>query len=234
MRQARRKAGGPGGALVPFLGLVFVAITVVGLTAVLQYAHLVDAAESPIGLKGLAAFLLLPFGALGLAVLAWVRFVERRSLSMIGLTNQHRMRTFLVGHLTGILMVIAIVAGIWITGCFAVGGYAIAFHSPAALGGIVVLLGCFALQSSVEEILFRGWMLSAIANKFGIVIAITLSSVAFTIMHYDPRATGIFAINVLLFAVFTCCWALGTGNIWGVMGFHSGWNCCWQQVSNCA
>jgi hypothetical protein len=40
----------PWGALVPFLGIAFVASTVISLTAVLQYAGLVDNKENPIGL----------------------------------------------------------------------------------------------------------------------------------------------------------------------------------------
>jgi hypothetical protein len=66
----------PWGALVPFLGIVFVVATLGSLTVALQHFHLVDADENPIGLTGFAAFLLLPFTALGLVVLAWTRFVE--------------------------------------------------------------------------------------------------------------------------------------------------------------
>ena len=214
----------PWGILVPFLGIAFVAMTVVSLTLALQHFHLVGADENPIGLTGFASFLLLPFAALGVVVLAWTRFVERRPLPSIGLVREHRSRTFLFGVLTGIIMAIAIVAGGWIAGGFSAGAFAVAFHSPPALGAIATLLACFALQSSVEEILFRGWMLSAIAAKFGVVIAVVVSSSVFTFLHYDPHAGWLFAINVFLFAVFACCWAMSTGNIWGVMGWHAGWN----------
>jgi hypothetical protein len=77
----------PWGALVPFLGIAFVAMTVVSLTAVLQQAHLVDAEESPIGLAGFVSFLLLPFTALGPVVVALVCFVQQRPLAAIGLAN---------------------------------------------------------------------------------------------------------------------------------------------------
>jgi membrane protease YdiL (CAAX protease family) len=214
----------PWGALVPFLGIGFVALTVASLTLVLQHFHLVDADENPVGLKGFAAFLLLPFAALGLVVLAWTRFVERRPAASIGLVREHRSRTFLFGVLTGIVMAIAIVAGGWIAGGYSAGAFAIAFHSPSALGAAAILFLCFSLQSSVEEILFRGWMLSAIAAKFGVAIAVVVSSAVFTFLHYDPRAGWLFAINVFLFAVFACCWAMRTGSIWGVMGWHAGWN----------
>src|SRR6266851_4409827 len=89
----------PWGALVPFLGIAFVASTVFSLTAVLQSVGLVDAEENPIGLQGFVAFLLLPFSALAIVVLAWVRFVEKRPLAAIGLGGAHRARTFLCGLL---------------------------------------------------------------------------------------------------------------------------------------
>src|SRR5438477_4235736 len=67
-------------------------------------------------------------------------------------------------------------------------------------------------------------MLSAIAGKFGVVIAVVLSSLVFTFLHFDPRGSWIFVANVLLFAAFACCWAIRTGNVWGIMGWHGTWN----------
>ncbi len=165
----------PWGALVPFLGIAFVASTVISLTTVLQYPGLVDDKENPIGLIGFICFLLFPFVALGIVVLGWVCLVERRPLAAIGLGGTHRIRTFLSGHLAGVAMVMAIVAGIWIAGGFHVVAFGRAFHSFVSLGSIAILLICFALQSSVEDLLFRGWMLSAITAKFGFVLAVVLS-----------------------------------------------------------
>jgi membrane protease YdiL (CAAX protease family) len=222
--QRSSKGWQPWGALVPFLGFAFVAATVVSLTAVLQHVGLVDAEENPIGLTGFIAFLLLPFAALGLAVLTWVRFVERRPLRTIGLVGAHRVRTFLYGQLAGIGMVITIVGGIWMMGGFQFVSYGNAFSSPVSLGKIVILLVCFAFQSSAEELFFRGWMLSAITAKFGVFFAVLLSSLVFFVVHFDPRANWIFRANVFLFAVFACCWVIRTGNVWGVMAWHGGWN----------
>ena len=214
----------PWGALVPFLGIAFVAATVVSLTAVLQHTGLVDNKENPVGFAGFIAFLVFPFTALGVVVLGWVHFVERRPLASVGLRDAHRTRTFLYGQLVGIAMVTVITAGIWATGGFHMVALGSAIRSPVALGSIGILFLCFALQSSMEELLFRGWMLSAIAAKFGLVVAVVLSSLAFNVMHFDSRANWIFVTNVFLFAVFACCWAIRTGNVWGVMGWHGGWN----------
>lgn len=214
----------PWGALVPLLGLAFVAATVVSVTAVLQHGGLVDEKENPIGLTGFAAFLLLPFAALGLLVLGWVRLVERRPLAAVGLGGAHPARTFLYGQVVGVAMVMAIVVGIWMMGGFQFVAFGGAFRSPVFLGSIAILFVGFTLQSSMEELLFRGWMLSAIAAKFGLVVAVVLSSLAFNVMHFDSRASWIFVMNVFLFGVFACCWAIRTGNVWGVMGWHGGWN----------
>src|SRR5262249_51904624 len=134
------------------------------------------------------------------------------------------MRTFLRGHLVGVAMVTAIVAGIWAAGAFHAGAWGRAFDSPAALGGITVLLLCFAVQSSVEEIVFRGWMLSAIAFKRSVALAVLLTSLVFTLLHFDLDQPWLFTANVFLFSAFACLWALETGNVWGVMGWHAAWN----------
>ena len=104
------------------------------------------------------------------------------------------------------------------------GALARAFASPAALGAIALLWLGFAVQASVEEIVFRGWMLSAIAAKLGVATAIVLTSAVFTLLHFEPDGTLVFDANVVLFAVFACLWAIGSGNVWGIMGWHAAWN----------
>ena len=214
----------PWGVLVPVIGLAFVAGTVVSMTALLQHMGVVDPEENPVGLIGFMAFLLFSFAALGAVVIAWVRLVERRGLASIGLGGEHRWRSFFGGLLTGVAMVTMIVTGIYLTGGCRIVEFVSSFHSLAALGSIAALLAGFILQSSVEELLFRGWMLSAIGTKLGLGWGVLLSSLAFTVMHFDPRGTWLFKANVFLFAVFACCWVIRTGNVWGVMGWHSGWN----------
>lgn len=219
-----QKGWQPWAFLVPVIGLVFVAGTVVSLTTVLQQMGLVDPEENPVGMNGFMAFLLIPFAALGAVVIAWVRLVERRGLGSIGLGGAHPWRHFFGGLLTGMTMVMMIVTGAYLTGGCRIVESVGPLHFVVALGNIAILLAGFVLQSSVEELLFRGWMLSAVAIKLGPGWGVVLSSLAFSVMHFDPRGTWLFKANVFLFAVFACCWAIRTGNIWGVMGWHGGWN----------
>ncbi len=55
---------------MPLLGIAFVAATVISITAILQRVGMIDAEENPIGLWGFVAFLVLPFSALAVVVLA--------------------------------------------------------------------------------------------------------------------------------------------------------------------
>jgi hypothetical protein len=214
----------PWGILVPFLIVFFVVLTGLGPEIAMEKAGLLGADDNPNGLVSFILFLTIPFGLLGLAVLGWIRFVERRSFASAGLVADRSLRRFLMGHLTGVGMASAIVAGIWLAGGFQAGAIAPAFQSPMALAAIAALCASFVLQSSVEEFVFRGWALSAIPPKFGIVLAVILSSAAFLLLHSGRGAAPLVYLNTGLFALFACVWAIRRGQVWGVMGWHSGWN----------
>lgn len=214
----------PWGALAPFLCVLFVAVPLLGVSHWEKQWGLVDGKGDPTGLAGLYSMLLVEFGLTGLVVLAWVRFVERRSLATIGLSAGHRTRTFVRGLAIGFGTSFAVVAAIWLAGGYHATDYAKAFASPRALLEIGFLLVCFAVQSSVEEILFRGWLLSVLARKFNVILGVALSSTVFMLLHYGPGQHWSLMLGTFLFALFTCAWVLRTGNIWGVMGWHAGWN----------
>jgi membrane protease YdiL (CAAX protease family) len=214
----------PWGFLAPVLCLLFVVVTALGPSFPLEHYGLADRRGDPVGLTGLFAFLLVPFAALGLVVLAWVGFVERRTLASIGLTRPGGAAGFLRGLLIGAATIAAVVAGVWLAGGVRAAGLAPALASPAALANIGLLLACFAVQSSVEEIVFRGWLMSAVARKLNIAWAIGLTTLVFTLLHYGPHQPWHVTLTSALFSIFACSWALRAGNIWGVMGWHAGWN----------
>jgi membrane protease YdiL (CAAX protease family) len=214
----------PWGAFAPFLCVVLVVAPIAATSPALEHFGLVDANGDPVGRIGLVAFLLITFGMLGFVVLGWIRFVEKRPLSTVGLVRGNGTRTFLTGYAVGLTMVIVLVAAIWLAGAYEVGAAGKAFRSLAALASIGVLLLGFALQSSIEEFVFRGWLLSAIARKFNIVLAVALTSIVFTFLHYESGQAWLDTLNIFLFSVFVCAWAIRAGNIWGVMGWHAAWN----------
>ena len=214
----------PWALVVPFLGLAFVVSTALASDLPLQQWGLMDAQEEPIGRLGLIALLLLPFGSMGFLVVGWAWLVERRPLASIGLVDAGAGATFAFGLLIGALTSGGVVAAIWAAGGFETSAIVPAFASPDALLYIAVLLACFVVQSGAEEIVFRGWMMSALARRIDVIWAIVIVSAVFTLLHMGRGTTLLTACNTVLFSVFACCWALKARNIWGVMGWHAGWN----------
>ena len=214
----------PWGLLAPVLGLFFVAIPGVATESLFESYGFLTAKGDPIGTRGLILFLLVPFALTGLIVLAWTRFVERRPLATIGLAWPGGMKPLLTGLATGAAMILAVVAGSWASGALVAEGIAPAFVSPSSLGAIAILLLCFVVQSGVEEILFRGWLLSATARKFGPLAGVVLTTMLFTLLHFSRGQPLLSTLTIILFSVFACVWALKARSIWGVMGWHAGWN----------
>jgi membrane protease YdiL (CAAX protease family) len=214
----------PWGALAPLLGILFLLLPALATLAPMEALGLTDARGDPIGTDGLILFLLIPFALTGLLVLGWVTWVERRPLATIGLTRPFGTKTFLAGLAVGAATIFAVVVASWIAGALVPAGYAPALASPVALGTIALLLLAFAVQSSVEELVFRGWLLSVTARKFNPLVAVALVTLVFALLHFSRGQPWLVTFNLVLFSVFTCCWALRTGNIWGVMGWHAGWN----------
>jgi membrane protease YdiL (CAAX protease family) len=214
----------PWGALAPFLALAFLIATQLTGTELVRPLARLDAFGNPLDANALVAFALVPFGLLMLILLAWVRFVERRPLASVGLRHEHPVRSFLRGHAIGMSSIAAIVAVIWLAGGYTASHETTGWSSPSALLSIFLLLAALALQSSAEELLFRGWLLSVLTRKFNVVVAVMVSSLLFSFLHFSRGQHWLATLGTLLFGVFACAWALRSRSILGVMGWHSGWN----------
>lgn len=105
-----------------------------------------------------------------------------------------------------------------------VAGLGQAWRSPVSLLHIGLLLLSFLFQATVEEVIFRGSMLSVVARKANVAVAMLLVSFAFCFLHSSPHQPPRVMLGTFLFSVFAYAWALRAGNIWGAMGWHAGWN----------
>ena len=213
----------PPSIAAPFICIFLVAIGSLPFDFGFEYLGLVDAKGAPLGPLGFC-ILLVSFIGFGLLVLAWVRWVEKRSLLSVGFGGEQRLRKFLIGLAIGIAMMGAIVMAIALSGGYRVGDLAPAFASPVALGWIALLLACFAVQASVEEFVFRGWLFSTVMRRWNTTAAFILTSAAFTFLHFSPRTPMLMLAMTFVFSIFTCAWVRRSNSLWGVMGWHTGWN----------
>jgi membrane protease YdiL (CAAX protease family) len=210
--------------LAPILMIAFNAVPVIALDGWMQSQHWSTPRGDPIGLAGIYALLWICFAPTLLIALAWVRFVERRSLASIGLLGPKALPTFLRGLAVGFGTISLIVFAIWALGGLQATDMGPAWRSPGGLLHIALLLPSFVFQSGTEEIIFRGWMLSTLARKSNVALAVLLVSLTFCLLHYSPHQAPLITLGTFLFSLFACAWVLRTGNIWGVMGWHAGWN----------
>jgi hypothetical protein len=213
----------PPSIAAPFICIFILIISMLPGDLGLAYLGFTEPMGPPRGPFGFF-LMLVSFGALGLAIAGWIRWVEKRSLASAGLCGDGGLKKFLTGLVVGIAMMGAIVAAIALSGGYRVADLAPAFASPAALGWIALLLAGFVVQASVEEFVFRGWLFSAVMRRWNMTAAFILSSAAFTFVHLSPEATLMPLVMTFIFAIFACAWVRRSNSIWGVMGWHVGWN----------
>jgi uncharacterized protein len=210
--------------LSPIVCILLVGFSSVPFDFGLQWLGLVDATGKPLSTFGFCMALLMPFVPMGAAVWAWSRFIERRELATLGLTGADRLRKHAAGMAVGIGMMALAIMSIWLAGGYVSGDFFPAFSSPASLFWIAILLACFVVQAGVEEFIFRGWLLSAATRRWNLTAGFIASSIAFTLLHLSPHTPARDIIMSFVFALFACAWAWRAGSIWGVMGWHAGWN----------
>ena len=208
----------------PLVCILLVAFSSVPIDLALEWMGFLDAEGAPRSFFAFCMFLLLPFSAMGAAVWAWVRFVERRSLKTLGLTGPQWRHKFSAGLAIGMAMVALAILMIWLAGGYVSKDVLPAFSEPALLGWIAILLACFIVQAGIEEFIFRGWLLSTATRRWNLVAGFIASSVAFTFLHFSPQQPLRDTVMSFTFGLFTCAWAWRAGSIWGVMGWHAGWN----------
>lgn len=213
----------PPSIAAPFICIFIVAVSILLSDLGLTYLGLTDPMGPPRGPLGFC-LMLASFIAMGLAVFGWVCWVEKRSLASVGLRGEQRLKKFQIGLAVGIAMMGAIVTAVALSGGYRVADLAPAFASPAALGWIALLLICFAVQSSVEEFVFRGWLFSTVMRRWNTTAAFILTSAAFTFVHFSPRTPLLVLATTFVFSIFACAWVRRSNSIWGVMGWHAGWN----------
>lgn len=214
----------PWGLLAPVLCIAFVIAGALVPEQWMEARGFLTPDGEPSGLAGWYAFLVIPFALTGLIILAWTRFVERRPLSTIGLPGGNAVAALPVGVLIGVGMILALVCGIALAGGYGAGAIGPAWTSPAALTAIGLMLLCFIVQSGVEEFMFRGWLLSTVTRKLGLPVGVLLSSLVFTFLHWSPHQFWVITLSSFMFSIFACVWAIRAGHVWGVMGWHAGWN----------
>lgn len=186
---------------------------------------LINPETGEMGWVGTVYILIAAFGAGAFLLFLWAWLFERRGPATLGLNARFAVR-FLRGYGLGLAFLAGVVAIIW-----ACGGYQIEAGGSLAIAGLITiawLLVGFIIQGSTEELFFRGWLMSLIASRHGIWLAIIINSALFGLIHAGNIAWSqelMFGLaNIVLVGVFLSLYAAKEGSLWGVCGWHAAWN----------
>lgn len=204
---------------LPLVGgvLLFLAeiVTVIYSMALL---YLLPSSDWILTLVELSGFLFIT-----MAALLWARKVEKISWEELGFVKKSGLKHFLLGWaagaavLTGCVLLMILLGGVRVTGIQI---------SPRMVLQLVPLLVVWSIQGNAEEVLARGWLLSSVARKNGIWLAILVSAVFFTALHLGNDGIAFLPLlDLFLFGIFAALYRMKTGDIWGISGFHAAWNC---------
>jgi len=159
---------------------------------------------------------LISIAGAGAAYLLYVRLVERRTATELGLAGAGR--ELAAGVLIGGGLMALCVGVLWALGAYRVVG----INPPLVL---VSALGAALFRGFVEELLLRGAGLRLGARLLGTWPALLVSAALFGLLHArNPGASvastiGVAAGGLLLGAAF-----LATGRLWLAAGLHGAWN----------
>ena len=162
-----------------------------------------------------------------ITILTFIIFVKKRNkdkLSNIGLDKNFK--TFFIGILVGIVFLALIIIPLIL--CGAVKFVGINNNINWLFFGLY--FGGYLIQSFMEELICRGFILYRLKDKLPIVIAIIISILFFSIGHFSKLfeegvLIGIIGIvNLLLISLVFVMLTLKNKNIYGATGFHFIWN----------
>ena len=154
----------------------------------------------------------------------WIRLFEKRSLKTIGLSGKNALKKYLLGFITGVMMILSVVGLMAIFGCLNFNNISVSVGFDT-FGIVLLYLIAYIIQGANEEIISRGWQFQVIGARYKPWIGAIISSISFALLHSFNEGVGIISIiNLLLFAFLLILFVLRDNSIWVACGWHTSWN----------
>lgn len=152
----------------------------------------------------------------------WVKVIEKNALSSLGFVKRNWLKYLAWGILLSLVQmgVIALVYQVSGIGSFVL--------NELSLEPLLFILGLFPfwlLQGGTEEVATRGWLLTRIAARTNLPLAIAISSSLFGILHMgNAGVTFLSVLNIILDGLLAGLLFIYTDSIWLVVAQHGTWN----------
>lgn len=166
------------------------------------------------------SLLLFGSGAMIIAAILYCKLFEKRKPFTLGFNKRGFITEYLLGALIGFIMI-----SLPVLACHLSGSVTLQLSENIDPAAIILFFVAFLFQGMGEEALFRGYLMTSIARRHKIWVAIIINSVVFSLFHIGNANFSIIAfINITLFGIFASVFMLKRGSIWAVGAIHSVWN----------
>ena len=152
----------------------------------------------------------------------WVKVIEKNPLSTLGFVKKNWLKYLAWGILLSLLQMGVIALVYRVSG---IGSFVLNELSLEPLLFIIGLFPFWLLQGGTEEVATRGWLLTRIAARTNLPLAIAISSSLFGILHMgNAGVTFLSVLNIILDGVLAGLLFIYTDSIWLVVAQHGTWN----------
>jgi membrane protease YdiL (CAAX protease family) len=166
------------------------------------------------------ALLLFSAGFMVVVSLLYCHLFEKRKPYTLGFTKRGCVSEYLLGLLIGLGMIAVPILACQLTDCID-----IAPSTSVKPFMILAFFIAFLFQGMGEEALFRGYLMTSLARKTHVWVAVIISSLLFSLFHLSNASFSLIAfINIFLFGLFSSIFMLKRGSIWAVGAIHAIWN----------
>ena len=154
-------------------------------------------------------------------LLFFVKYFEKTTYDYFGFSKENNIVAIKVGFGLAIFSVVGVVAILLMSNSIS-----LTLTKDFKIGTIIILIILVLIQGFLEEIVFRGYLMTRLAAKKGKWIAIILSSLFYLVFRMsNPTASKLDLINIFLISIVMSLLYWYFDNILVIAIFHTFWNC---------
>ena len=154
-------------------------------------------------------------------LLFFVKYFEKTTFEYFGFSKENNLEAIKVGTGLAIFSIVGVVAILLMSN-----NISLSLSKDLKIGIIIILAILVLMQGFLEEVVFRGYLMTRLAAKKGKWIAILLSSIFYLVFRMsNPTTSKIDLLNIFLISVVMSLLYWYFDNVLVIAIFHAFWNC---------
>ena len=154
-------------------------------------------------------------------LLFFVKYFEKTTFEYFGFSKENNLEAIKVGTGLSIFSIVGVVAILLMSN-----NISLSLSKDLKIGIIIILAILVLMQGFLEEVVFRGYLMTRLAAKKGKWIAILLSSLFYLVFRMsNPTTSKIDLLNIFLISVVMSLLYWYFDNVLVIAIFHAFWNC---------